>query len=49
MFEEIRDLVHSMFPQTEDHLVPGADHLLQMRNPRSVAEGISDFFGRHPL
>ncbi len=49
MFEEIRDLIHSMMPQTEDHLVPGANHLLQMQDPRSVAEGLSDFLSRHPL
>ena len=49
MFEEIRVLIHSMLPQTEDHLVEGANHLLQMQNPRSVAKGISDFLSRHPL
>lgn len=49
MFEEIRDLVHSWFPQTEDHLVPGANHLLQIQDPRNVAEGISDFLSGHPL
>ncbi|MEN8145657.1 MAG: alpha/beta hydrolase [Gemmatimonadota bacterium] len=49
MFEEIGELVHSWFPQTEDHLVPGTNHLLQMQDPRSVAEGISAFLSRHPL
>ncbi|MEJ2319986.1 MAG: alpha/beta hydrolase [Gemmatimonadales bacterium] len=49
MVEDARDLIHSVLPQTEDHLVPGAGHLLQMQNPRSVAEGISDFLSRHPL
>jgi pimeloyl-ACP methyl ester carboxylesterase len=49
MFHEGRDVVHAWFPQTEDLLVPGVDHLLQMRAPGAVAEGVADFLGRNPL
>ena len=49
MFQEGRELVHTWFPHTEDLVVPGADHLLQMRAPRAVAEGVAGFLSRHPL
>ena len=49
MFEEGRDLVHSWFPRTEDHVVHGVAHSLQMEDPRSVAEAIADFLSRHPF
>ena len=49
MFQEAKNLIHTWFPQAEDHIVPGANHLLQMQSPQSVAEGVSDFFSRHPL
>ena len=42
-FEEGRQLVHSWLPQTEDVSVAGANHLLPMQDPRSVAEGIANF------
>jgi pimeloyl-ACP methyl ester carboxylesterase len=49
MFQEAKDLIHTWFPQAEDHIVPGANHLLQMQSPQSVAEGVSGFLSRHPL
>ncbi len=49
MFQEALELVHEWFPQTKDHIVPGANHLLQMQAPGSVAKGISDFLARHPF
>lgn len=49
MFEEGRDLVHSLLPQTEDLVLLEANHLLQMKDPRGVAEGIAAFLSRHPL
>jgi 3-oxoadipate enol-lactonase len=49
MFQEGKELVHAWLPQTEDLLVPGASHLLQMQTPRTVAEGVAGFLSRHPL
>jgi pimeloyl-ACP methyl ester carboxylesterase len=47
LFIEGRDLVHSWLPQTEDGLLPGANHLLQMQNPAEAASLLTDFFKRH--
>ena len=49
VFQEGKKLVDAWFPQTEDLLVPGATHLLQMQTPREVAEGVASFLARHPL
>lgn len=45
---EVRALLHSWFPQTEDYDVP-TTHLLQMRDPQGVAQGLAGFFSRHPM
>ncbi len=45
---EGQSLLHSWFPQTEDCDVP-TTHLLQMQDPRGVAQGLASFFSRHPL
>jgi len=47
-FKEGRNLVHSWFPRTEDCVVQGATHGLQMQESRAVAEGIAAFFKHHP-
>jgi pimeloyl-ACP methyl ester carboxylesterase len=53
MFQEIRKVLHSWFPQqVEDLAVPGVAHgLHQMGGPYSaaVAEGMSRFLRRHPI
>ena len=49
LFEEPLHLFQSAAPQTEEVVVPGLNHLLQMRNPRLVAEAIADFLARRPL
>ncbi len=49
LFEEPLHLFQSAVPQTEEVVVPGLNHLLQMRNPRLVAEAIADFLSRRPL
>jgi pimeloyl-ACP methyl ester carboxylesterase len=46
--QEVRSLLHSLFAQTEDWDVP-ATHLLQMQDPKGVAQGLTEFFFRHPL
>ncbi len=45
---EVRKLLHSWFPQTED-LDINATHLLQIQDPQGVAKGLAQFFARHPL
>ncbi len=44
----VRQLLHSWFPQAEDLDVP-TTHLLQMQDPKSVANGLADFFARHSM
>ena len=48
-FEEGRDLVHSWFPRTEDCLVQGVTHSLQMQDARAVAKGTAAFLERYPI
>ncbi len=49
LFEEPLHLFRSSVRQTEEAIVPGLNHLLQMQNPRLVAEAIADFLARQPL
>jgi pimeloyl-ACP methyl ester carboxylesterase len=49
LFEEPLHLFKSSVPQTEESIAPGLNHLLQMRNPRIVAEAIADFLARQPM
>lgn len=49
VFEEGKDRIDAWLPQTENHVVEGVTHALQMEDPRSVAEGIADFLSRYPL
>lgn len=46
--KEGRALLHAWFPQTEDCDVP-TTHLLQMQDPKGVAQGLTGFFSRHPM
>ena len=46
--KEGRQLLHSWFPQTEDCDVP-TTHLLQMQDPKAVAQGLAAFLSRHPM
>ncbi len=46
--KEGRILLHSWFPQTEDLDLP-TTHLLQMQDPQGVAQGLAEFFARHPI
>jgi pimeloyl-ACP methyl ester carboxylesterase len=49
VFEEGRNLVHSWFPRTEDCVVLGVTHGLQMQDPQAVAEGTAKFLKRYPI
>jgi pimeloyl-ACP methyl ester carboxylesterase len=46
---EVHDLVHAWLPQTEDDVLPAANHLLHMRDPAGAASRLADFLKRHPV
>jgi pimeloyl-ACP methyl ester carboxylesterase len=48
-FAEVRDLVLTWLPQTEDVLLPGADHSLVLTHTPQVADALADFVGRHAI
>jgi pimeloyl-ACP methyl ester carboxylesterase len=48
LFGEGRDLLHSWLPRTEDAVLAGATHLLQMARPADAAAALADFLKRHP-
>jgi pimeloyl-ACP methyl ester carboxylesterase len=48
LFVEIGELLRSWFPQTDELTVEGAGHLLQIQRPERAAEGLAEFFVRHP-
>jgi pimeloyl-ACP methyl ester carboxylesterase len=39
----------SLVRQTESKVVPGVNHLMQLRDPKLVAEATADFLSRHPM
>jgi len=46
---EIEQPLQRWFPHLETANVPGANEMLQMQQPRAVAEALAEFFARHPL
>jgi pimeloyl-ACP methyl ester carboxylesterase len=48
-FDRAKEAFQSTVTQTEAVVLPGLNHLLQMRNPHVVAALIADFLARHPL
>lgn len=46
---EVRDLLHAWLPQTEDDVLPGANHLLHIRHPADAAARLANFLKRHPI
>jgi pimeloyl-ACP methyl ester carboxylesterase len=48
-FVEGAELVQSWFPEAEHLTVPEAGHLLMVQNPTALADGLIDFFSRHPM
>jgi hypothetical protein len=38
-----------LLPNVESLVVPNVTHLMQIQNPRSVAEGLVGFFARHAM
>jgi pimeloyl-ACP methyl ester carboxylesterase len=43
------ELLHSWFPQVKDCTIEGVGHLLHMQCPEPVAQGVAEFFARHPI
>ena len=48
-FDASRDLLRSWLAQMEDDVLPGANHLMHMRDPAEAATRLVDFLHRHPL
>lgn len=48
-YTEGRDLIHSWLPQTEDDVMPGANHLLHIRHPADAAARLAAFLKRHAV
>lgn len=46
---ERQALLLTWLANVEPFVLPGATHLLQVQNPRGMAEGLAAFFRRHPL
>jgi pimeloyl-ACP methyl ester carboxylesterase len=46
LFEEIRDLVHAWFPQTEEELLADANHGFPITHPRELAAALAVFLRR---
>lgn len=49
IFREVHEVLLEWLPQAEELVLPNATHLLQMVNPRDLAEGLAGFFIRHQL
>lgn len=49
LFTEVRDPLHAYLPQTEDDVIPGANHLLHLRHPADAAARLASFLKRHPI
>jgi pimeloyl-ACP methyl ester carboxylesterase len=48
-FRKAHELLLAWLPQTETAHLPIDRHLLQLANPRAVAEVLAGFFARHPV
>jgi len=49
MFAERQKLLLQWLPNAEPLDLPGLTHLLHGQDPAAVAEGLADFFARHPI
>jgi pimeloyl-ACP methyl ester carboxylesterase len=49
MTDAIQELLLSWLPNAEPFVLPDATHLMQVENPRGMAEGLVAFYARHPL
>src|SRR5262245_24644171 len=44
-----QEILRTWLPKAEAFSLSDAGHLLQVENPRGMAEGLVTFFARHPL
>jgi hypothetical protein len=49
IWSEQHELLLTWLPNTEPFVLAGATHLMQIQNPRGMAEGLAVFFARQPL
>ncbi len=49
LFVDGHALLHAWFPQVEDCTIQGVAHLLHLQRPEPVAQGMAEFFARHPI
>ena len=48
-WNEVQERLCEWRPQTEPFVLAGANHALEMRDPRGVAEAAAPFLARHPI
>ena len=48
VFRERQELLLDWLPNAEPFELPGATHLLQVQEPRAMAEALASFAARHP-
>ncbi len=48
VFRTRHELLLAWLPDVEEFILPGANHLLHVQNPRGVAERLASFFAQHP-
>jgi pimeloyl-ACP methyl ester carboxylesterase len=48
-WNEVQERLREWLPQTEPFVLAGANHALEERNPRGVADAMAPFLARHPM
>jgi pimeloyl-ACP methyl ester carboxylesterase len=48
-FGETHRLLLAWLPRAEGFVLPGTTHLMQLQDPRGLADALADFFARHTL
>jgi pimeloyl-ACP methyl ester carboxylesterase len=48
-WNEVQERLREWLPQTEPFVLAGANHALEERDPRGVANAMAPFFARHPM
>jgi pimeloyl-ACP methyl ester carboxylesterase len=48
VFRRRHELLLAWLPNVDEFILPGANHLLHVLNPRGMAERLASFFARHP-
>jgi len=49
LVEALKQHFQSLIPHTEQVVIPGVNHSMQMQDPKAVAAAIAEFLSRHPL